>query len=80
MASSSTSQPAGSLLIGSTLGLLGGLFLVVCGRAIMEAVQSGTYETVLGIEVLNSLVVWIGVFVCVFAFLGIMVGVAKSIR
>ena len=79
MASSSTSQPGG-LLIGSTLGLLGGLFLVVCGRAIMEAVQTGTYETVLGIEVLNSLVVWIGVFVCVFSFLGIMIGVAKAVR
>lgn len=75
-----TSKPAGSLLIGSTLGFLGGLFLVVVGRSIIEAVNTGTYETVFGLEIITSLVAWTGVIICIVSIFGIMIGVSKSVR
>jgi hypothetical protein len=73
MASSSTNS--NRLLVGSTLGLMGGLLLVVAGRDVMEALDTGTYTTVLGLEMIDSSLAWIGGIICVISILGIFAGV-----
>jgi hypothetical protein len=71
---------ANRLLAGSALGLLGGLLLVVSGKAIIDATQSGTYSTVLGLEVITSLVAVIGAVVCVISLLCMIFGVWRLLR
>ncbi len=68
-----------SVLVYSAIGLLAGLMLVAAGRAIVDAINTGTYSTVIGIEVINSLVLWIGVAICVVSLLGIIFGVWRFV-
>ena len=68
-----------SVLVYSASGLLAGLMLVAAGRAIVDAINTGTYSTVLGIEVINSLVLWIGLAICVVSLLGIIFGVWRFV-
>lgn len=71
---------ANRILAGSALGLLCGLLMVVAGKAIIDAVQSGTYNTVLGLEVITGLVATIGAVICILSILGIIVGVWRLLR
>lgn len=57
------------------LGLVCGLFMLLVGRDIMDAINTGSYNTVLGIEVITSLVATIGGVICIASLLGIVVGV-----
>lgn len=70
----------GALLTGSTLGLVGGIFLIISGRAIMDSVAQGSYETVLGIVVIKSSLEVIGIAVSGFSLLGIMFGVWSKVK
>lgn len=71
---------ANRILAGSALGLLCGLLMVVAGKAILDAVNGGTYNTVLGLEVITGLVATIGAVICIFSILGIVVGVWRLLR
>lgn len=68
------------ILVGSTLGLLGGVFITMVGRTIIDAVQTGTYETVIGLQFITGIVATTGVVICVISIIGIIVGVWRTVR
>jgi hypothetical protein len=59
---------------------MGGLLLVVAGRDIMEAINTNTYTTVFGLEVIDSSLAWIGLGLIVISILGIIIGVWREVR